>query len=182
MKTLYIHPDNPQPRLMNDVISAIKSGGIVILPTESGYRFGFGMNAKEAFERLKRLGVAEDDLTLICQNISHLSKMAMVTNEVFSQLKQDFLPLNRIILMPTKAVNKKIIGKKSLAFSTSATPIVTTLLEQLDEAIFVSPLLYQGDRVSEYPDITDKLDTHVDVFVDVGVVDEVDVATMDLTQ
>ena len=57
MKTLYIHPDNPQARLMSEVVSAIQAGEPVIVPTENGYRFMFGMNAKNAFENLKRLGV-----------------------------------------------------------------------------------------------------------------------------
>lgn len=56
MKTLYIHPKNPQPRLLDETTNALLSGKVVIIPTECGYRFAFAMNAKDAFERLVRLG------------------------------------------------------------------------------------------------------------------------------
>lgn len=180
MKTLYIHPDNPQARLMNDVVSAIKSNQIVILPTENGYRFVFGMNAKNAFENLKRLGVSELDLVLICQNISELSSVAVVDNGAFATLKSDFLPQNAFILEPTKAVNKKIITKKALAFGTSATPVMTMLLQEMGEPVFVAPLIYQGERVIEHYEIADKFDSQVAILVDVGVVDDVAVNVVDL--
>lgn len=182
MKILYIHPDNPQTRLMSDVVSALQSGEPVIAPTENGYRFAFGMNAKNAFENLKRLGVSEEDLVLICQNISELSSVATVDNEAFATLKSDFLPQNAFILEPTKAINKKIITKKSLAFGTSATPVMTMLLQEMGEPIFVAPLIYQGERVIEHYEIADKFDSQVAILVDVGVVDDVAVNVVDLTQ
>ncbi len=182
MKTLYIHPDNPQPRLMSEVVSALKSGKLVIIPTENGYRFGFGIDAKEAFERLKRLGVTQNELVLICQNISQLSYVATITDDTFASLKSNFLPHHLFILTPTKAVNKKIITKNSLAFGSSATPIVSTLLGQLEEPIFIAPLYYQGEAISQYHDIADKLDTQADIFVDVGVVDDLSLTVIDLTK
>ncbi|WP_066804835.1 Sua5/YciO/YrdC/YwlC family protein [Moraxella oblonga] len=180
MKTLYIHPDNPQARLMNDVVSALQSGEPVIIPTENGYRFAFGMNAKDAFETVKRLGVSESDLVLICQNISELSSVAVVDNVAFTTLKSDFLPQNVFILEPTKAINKKIITKKSLNFSTSATPVMTMLLQMLGEPIFIAPLVYQGERAIWHYEIADNFETQVAVFVDVGVVDDMTVNVVDL--
>lgn len=181
MKTLYIHPDNPQARLMNEVISAIKAGELVIIPTENGYRFGFGMSTKDAFDTVKRLGVSESDLVLICQNISQLSSVAVVDNGAFATLKSDFLPHNAFILEPTKAVNKKIVSKKSLAFGTSATPVMSMILAELGEPMFVAPLVYQGETVGEHYEIADKFDTQVAILVDVGVLDEVVVNVVDLS-
>lgn len=182
MKTLYVHPDNPQARLMAEVVSTLQSGSIAIVPTENGYRFAFNMNAKDAFETIKRLGVSESDLVLICQNISELSSVAVVDNGAFATLKSDFLPQNAFILEPTKAINKKIITKKSLAFGTSATPVMTMLLQEVGEPVFVAPLIYQGERVIEHYEIADKFDTQAAILVDVGVVDDVAVNVVDLTQ
>lgn len=179
MKTLYIHPKNPQPRLLDETTNALLSGKVVIIPTECGYRFAFAMNAKDAFERLVRVGVNESDLVLLCKNISQLSGVAVITNDAFITLKNDFLPHHVFILEPTKAVNKKIIRKKSLRFTTSAMPIMTALLEQMDEPFFTAPLICQGESVNEY-DITDKLDSQAEIFVDVGVIDEVRMTVIDL--
>lgn len=107
MKTLYIHPDNPQPRLIDETATALSSGKVIITPTECGYRFAFGMNAKGAFERLVRLGLDESDLLLVCQNISQLSDVAVVANDAFRTLKSDFIPHHAFVLEPTKVINKK---------------------------------------------------------------------------
>jgi tRNA A37 threonylcarbamoyladenosine synthetase subunit TsaC/SUA5/YrdC len=36
----HIHPDNPQPRLINQAVDIIKQGGVVVYPTDSGYAIG----------------------------------------------------------------------------------------------------------------------------------------------
>lgn len=180
MKTLYVHPDNPQARLIDEGVHALGAGKIVIVPTDNGYRFALTLNAKDAFDDLKRLGVSEHDLTLICQNMSQLSEFAHVDNSAFTTLKSDFEPQNAFILESTKAVSKKIISKKSLRFATTATPIMTMMLDKLGEPFFVAPLLYQGEVVSEHYDIVDKLDSQADLMIDVGVIDEVYVNVVDL--
>ena len=35
-----IHPENPQPRFINQAVALIRSGGVVIYPTDSGYALG----------------------------------------------------------------------------------------------------------------------------------------------
>ncbi|PVF11866.1 threonylcarbamoyl-AMP synthase, partial [Yersinia pestis] len=36
----YIHPDNPQPRLINQCVDVLRKGGVVVYPTDSGYALG----------------------------------------------------------------------------------------------------------------------------------------------
>lgn len=33
----YIHPDNPQPRLINQTVDVLRKGGVIVYPTDSGY-------------------------------------------------------------------------------------------------------------------------------------------------
>ena len=35
----YVHPDNPQPRLMKQAVSMIHEGAIIVYPTDSGMIF-----------------------------------------------------------------------------------------------------------------------------------------------
>ena len=58
-------------------------------------------------------------------------------------------------------------------------PIMTALLEQMDEPFFTAPLICQDESVNEY-DITDKLDSQAEIFVDVGVIDEARMTVIDL--
>ena len=36
----YVHPDNPQPRLIKQAAELIRQGEVVVYPTDSGYAIG----------------------------------------------------------------------------------------------------------------------------------------------
>lgn len=48
----YIHPDNPQQRLINQAVEIIKDGGVIVYPTDSGYALGCAMGDKHAMDKL----------------------------------------------------------------------------------------------------------------------------------
>src|SRR6187402_781981 len=50
-----IHPDNPQPRLINQAVQIINDGGIVALPTDSSYALACHLDDKDAVERIRRI-------------------------------------------------------------------------------------------------------------------------------
>lgn len=180
MQTLYIHPDNPQPRLLKTVTAAIQAHDVVILPTDNGYRFAFGVNAKAAFERLTRLGVDGSDVMLVCQDLSQMASYAQINNEAFRTIKNQLAPQTAFKLIPTKAVNKKIITQ-DLLLTTTSTPILTSLLKALNEPLLIAPLVYQGEPIETYYDIADQLHTQAEIFVDVGELDNHSVDIVDLT-
>ena len=49
----YIHPENPQPRLINQSVDVLRKGGVVVYPTDSGYALGCRLEDKAAMEREK---------------------------------------------------------------------------------------------------------------------------------
>ena len=48
----YIHPDNPQPRLINQAVEIVRKGGVIVYPTDSGYALGCKIEDKGAMERI----------------------------------------------------------------------------------------------------------------------------------
>ena len=38
----YIHPENPQQRLINQAVEIVRKGGVIVYPTDSGYATGSG--------------------------------------------------------------------------------------------------------------------------------------------
>ena len=41
----YIHPDNPQQRLINQAVEIVRKGGVIVYPTDSGYALGCKIEA-----------------------------------------------------------------------------------------------------------------------------------------
>ena len=47
----YVHPDNPQKRLISQACELIREGAVVVYPTDSGYAIGCQMEDKKALEQ-----------------------------------------------------------------------------------------------------------------------------------
>ena len=47
-----IHPENPQPRLIKQVIDIMEKGGVIAYPTDSGYALGCTLGNKKAMDQI----------------------------------------------------------------------------------------------------------------------------------
>ena len=71
-----IHPDNPSPRLITQVVEVLKEGGVIIYPTDTVYGLGcdiFNSRAVERVARLKNVHIEKANFSFICHDLSHLS-------------------------------------------------------------------------------------------------------------
>ena len=48
MQVFYIHPENPQPRLIEQVAELLRKDQLIIYPTDTSYAFGCRLGAKDA--------------------------------------------------------------------------------------------------------------------------------------
>ena len=48
----YIHPENPQARLINQAVEILRQGGVIVYPTDSGYALGCMIGDKHAMDRI----------------------------------------------------------------------------------------------------------------------------------
>ena len=74
----YIHPDNPQSRLINQSVDILRKGGVMIYPTDSGYALGCMVGDKRAMERIVAIRKLPEghNFTLVCSDLSELSNYA----------------------------------------------------------------------------------------------------------
>ena len=87
----YIHPDNPQARLINQSVEIFNKGGVVVYPTDSGYAIGCRLEDKDALQRICRLRQIDSNhnFTLMCRDLSDISTYAHVDNTVFRLIKNN---------------------------------------------------------------------------------------------
>ncbi len=170
----YIHPDNPQTRLINRVVDIINGGGIVAYPTDSAYALGCQLGDKSAMDRIRQLRKLDKhhNFTLVCRDLSELSLYARVNNQVFRALKANTPGPYTFILEATSEVPRRLVHpkRKTIGIRVPANPIVQMLLTALNEPLMSVTLLLPGD---DYPltdpeDIRQLLDHQVDAIVDGG--------------
>src|SRR5690606_23877512 len=75
-----IHPENPEPRLINQAVEVIKAGGVIVYATDSSYALGCLVGDKRAVEgirRLRRLG-EKRNFPRVCRDLSEIGVFAKV--------------------------------------------------------------------------------------------------------
>ena len=82
MQFLHIHPLNPQPRLIKQVVDVICAGGVIIYPTDSSYALGCHIGDKAAMERIRNIRELDNkhNFTLVCRDLSEIANYAKVDN------------------------------------------------------------------------------------------------------
>ncbi|NCV59578.1 MAG: threonylcarbamoyl-AMP synthase, partial [Betaproteobacteria bacterium] len=55
MRRLMIHPDNPQPRLIQQAAQALRDGDLLIMPTDACAVIAASMAHKNAVDRLRAI-------------------------------------------------------------------------------------------------------------------------------
>lgn len=182
-----IHPDNPQARLLRQAVTIIKSGGVIVYPTDSGYAIGCELGNKKALSRIIRLRQLDKNhnMTLVCRDLSQISIFARINNTVFRLLKAFTPGAYTFILTATKEVPRLMLHpkRKTLGLRIPTNPITIALLEHLDEPLMSSSLILPGESsaLSEPEAIMDLLGTQVDLVIDGGNCGNEPTTVVDLT-
>ncbi|MCW5606319.1 MAG: Sua5/YciO/YrdC/YwlC family protein, partial [Burkholderiales bacterium] len=68
---LSIHPDNPQPRLIEQAAAIVRGGGVIVYPTDSCYALGCHIGDRAARARVRRIRGADrhHHFTLVCSDL-----------------------------------------------------------------------------------------------------------------
>jgi len=182
-----INSDNPQQRLIQQVVQILKQGGVIVYPTDSCYALGCQVGDKEAAARLLSVRGLDSghDLTLVCSDLSELGRYAQVDNTQFRILKSHTPGPYTFILRGTREVPKRLLHKKhdTIGLRVPDHGIVQALLAELGEPILSSTLLLYGEDVplTEPWEIRDRLEHLVDLVIDGGACGLTPTTVVDLT-
>lgn len=105
-----IHPENPQPRLISQIVAIIRNGGVVVYPTDSGYALGCHIGDKRALDRIRQIRDLEKNhnFTLVCRDLSELAFYARVDNTAFRMIKNNTPGPYTFILRATAEVPNRL--------------------------------------------------------------------------
>jgi tRNA threonylcarbamoyl adenosine modification protein (Sua5/YciO/YrdC/YwlC family) len=170
----YVHPDNPQGRLMKQATAIIQQGGVIVYPTDSGYALGCHIGDKKALERICKIRDIDKNhnFTLVCRDLSELSEYTRVDNSAYRLLKSNTPGPYTFIFKGSKEVPKRLLNpkKKTIGIRVPDNAIAQALLAELQEPIMSTTLIMPGKEHAEYdPEhIRDILEHEVDLIINGG--------------
>lgn len=152
---LRIHPDNPQPRLIKQVVEKLQQGGIIIYPTDTVYGLGCDILQQKAVERICRIKKVEPrkaQLSFVCSDLSHLSDFTRpLSTPVFRLLKEHLPGPYTFILPASKMVPKMMQSKKdTIGLRIPSNTIALAITNELGRPILSASL--PGENVEDYTD------------------------------
>ena len=172
---IHIHPDNPQERLIKQVVESLRNGGVIIYPTDTIYGLGCDITQHKAVERICRIkGVdpQKANLSFVCYDLSDLSHYAkQLDTSVYRTLKQYLPGPYTFILEASRQVPKILKTKKdTVGIRVPDNNIARCIVKELGNPILSASL--PGEYVEEYTDpdlIFDKFGKQVDLVIDGGI-------------
>jgi len=198
MATIFsVHPDNPQSRRIQEIKEALKSGAVMLYPTDTVYAIGCDLNAKSAVERVRQIKQLANDkpLTFLCPSLSNVATYASVSDTAYRIMKR-LIPGPYTFLLPaTKLVPRLVQSpkRKTTGIRVPNHPVCLALLAALENPIISTSAHLPVDQEDEEievdiedilsrVDLFDRLDNLVDVIVDTGEEPTYEVSTiLDLT-
>ncbi|WP_168385999.1 L-threonylcarbamoyladenylate synthase [Erwinia amylovora] len=184
----YIHPDNPQPRLIKQAVEMLNKGSVIVYPTDSGYALGCKLEDKSAMERICRIRQLDGNhnFTLMCRDLSELSTYAYVDNTAFRLIKNNTPGNYTFILKATKEVPRRLMSekRKTIGLRVPSNPIALALLEALNEPMMSTSLMLPGNDFTESdPEaIQDEIGKLVDLIIHGGFLGQQPTTVIDLTE
>ncbi|MEM1359175.1 MAG: L-threonylcarbamoyladenylate synthase [Bacteroidota bacterium] len=172
-----INADNPQGRLIQQMIDILEDGGVIIYPTDTVYGIGCDITNKNAVERVARIrGIdpAKAMFSFICQDISQVTDYSKtISNDVFRVMKHN-LPGPFTFILNSNNKTPKILKnrKETIGVRIIDNNIVDALVRGLGRPILTASLKTGNDITEYYTDpheIYEQYGKRVDAVIDGGI-------------
>lgn len=172
-----IHPENPQLRLIHQIVQTVREGGVIVYPTDSAYALGCPIGNKKAIGRIRNIRQLDKfhNFTLVCRDLSELAIYARVNNSIFRLLKA-YTPGTYTFIVPaSKEVPRRLQHprRKTIGIRIPNNSITMAILEELGEPLMSVTLIMPNEAIplADPKEIYERLEKQVDIVVDGGICD-----------
>lgn len=169
-----VHPQNPQRRLIGQVVDMVRGDALVAYPTDSCFALGCQLGNKDGIDRIRSIRRLDDrhHFTLVCQDFGQLGQFVHVNNSVFRAVKASTPGSYTFILPATKEVPRRLMHpkKKTVGVRIPDHVVTQALLAELGEPLLSSTLLLpdQEEPMTQGWEIKERLDGSIDAVIDSG--------------
>jgi tRNA threonylcarbamoyl adenosine modification protein (Sua5/YciO/YrdC/YwlC family) len=171
-----IHPKNPEPRKIKQVVDVLRNGGVVVIPTDTVYSFACSAENARAIEEVTRLKGAKPgkaDLSLICKDLGQLSLYARQVDTPAFRIMKRALPGPYTFILPASSEIPKLFknNKRTVGIRVPDHPIPVMIVQELGHALAVASVRDEDailEHTSDAELIHERLGHQVDLVVDGG--------------
>lgn len=184
-----IYNENPNPKSIEETVRILKSGGVIIYPTDTVYGIGCDITNQKAIEKvysIRGLKPEKSNLSFICYDLTDISQYTKpFDTPVFRVLKKALPGPFTFIFNASSQVPKLLSSKKkTVGIRIPNNNIVREIVRELGNPI-VTTSIRDEDEIIEYstdPElIYEKYQEQVDLVIDGGYGDNIASTVVDVT-
>ncbi len=171
---LKLHPVSPQKRFIRQAADMLRSGGVIVYPTDSCYALGCHIGDKAALERIREIRQADRDhhFTLVCRDLADVGKYALVDNWQYRLLRAHTPGPYTFLLKASKETPRRLKHERrgTIGLRVPDHPVTALLLGELGEPVMSSTLMLPGEDLprTDAQEIYERLEHSVDLVLDGG--------------
>lgn len=184
---LQVLPESPQPHRIDQAAELLSKGEIAAVPTDTGFSLVCRIDDKEGLDKIRlirQLG-PKKHLTLFCESLSQMSKLARINNVGYRMAKSVTPGPYTFILEATKEVPRRLYhpSKKTIGIRVPSNKSLHALLEKIGEPLVGTTLIMPGEEepLSAAWEIQDRIGDSLAFVLDDGSMTIGDTTVVDLS-
>ena len=167
-----INPQNPQQRLIDQVIDILRRGGVIAYPTDTFYGIGCDIMNKKAIAKVYQIKQwrKHKPFSFICSDLKNISQYAKVSNYAYKTMRRLLPGPYTFILEGSNMVPKMMLTKRKTAgIRVPNHPICISLIQTLGNPIIsTTAATIEGDVLNEPWLIENHFGKQLDLIIDGG--------------
>jgi tRNA threonylcarbamoyl adenosine modification protein (Sua5/YciO/YrdC/YwlC family) len=169
-----VHPVDPQPRTISQVVAILRDDGLIAYPTDSGYALGIRLGNRDGLDRIREIRQLDDKhhFTLVCRDFAQMGQLVQLGNAEFRAVKAATPGPYTFILPATPEVPKAFLHpkKRTVGVRIPDHRVVSALLAELGEPLLSSTLILPGstEAMTQGWEIKEELDQRLEAVLDSG--------------
>lgn len=169
MEFYELHPQNPQQRFISKAVDVLKSGGLIIFPTDTYYGLGCDIYNREGIKQIFLIKNEMDNklFSFICSDLKDISSYAKVSDYAYRTMKHLLPGPYTFILPAAKVIPKKLWTKrKTVGIRVPDHAVTIQIVKELGNPIVsTSTTTRRGDPLIDPQEIKNIFNSQVDLML-----------------
>ncbi|GAB1360540.1 L-threonylcarbamoyladenylate synthase [Porphyromonadaceae bacterium] len=169
-----IYPDNPNERELERVVNQLLEGELIVCPTDTVYAVAcdaLNVRAVESICRFKGIDPRKTNLSIVCCDLSQISRYAKVDTQVFKLMKRHLPGPFTFILNAGGELPKIFRNKKTVGIRVPDNAIVKELVRRLERPLMTTSVHddeYEDEYTTDPELIHERMERVVSMVIDGG--------------